>query len=184
MGGKKIRVLIVAVTILLVLLSIAAESAYFSGFEYRYRTRRFNKILHKKEKIIEECLKGIRLALESSTNEPAPTRGEEKLFKIAAKNGITILEYVNDRLVYWSDNEFNVPGIINTGFYDNSLISIQNGWFLSAFTGCTTIMALKMTLLIMALPMITGFLKTVNRVAIRRIPATIFTPVRAHICFR
>ncbi len=131
MGGKKIRVLIVAVTILLVLLSIAAESAYFSGFEYRYRTRRFNKILHKKEKIIEECLKGIRLALESSTNEPAPTRGEEKLFKIAAKNGITILEYVNDRLVYWSDNEFNVPGIINTGFYDNSLISIQNGWFLA-----------------------------------------------------
>jgi hypothetical protein len=33
----------------LILLAIASESVYFSNFEYRYRTHRFNRILHAKD---------------------------------------------------------------------------------------------------------------------------------------
>ena len=41
-----------AAAVILFALAIVAESVYFSDFEYHFRARRFNKILHEKEKIM------------------------------------------------------------------------------------------------------------------------------------
>ena len=54
MKGKRYFMLLGLMTIVLVMLALAAESVYFSDFEYRYRTRMFNKILNSKEKILED----------------------------------------------------------------------------------------------------------------------------------
>jgi hypothetical protein len=47
----------------LILFALAAESVYFSDFEYRFRTRMFNKTLIAKETIMEECLNNMKPVL-------------------------------------------------------------------------------------------------------------------------
>ncbi|MDQ1296943.1 MAG: hypothetical protein QG611_922, partial [Bacteroidota bacterium] len=47
---KKHRMLFLAVLIIITfLMALAAESLYFSNFEYHFRTKRFNRILGEKE---------------------------------------------------------------------------------------------------------------------------------------
>ncbi len=57
--------------------------------------------------------------------------GENNLFSTAEQNKITILEYIDNKLVYWSDNEFDVPAIISDSIFGRNLVFFQNGWFLS-----------------------------------------------------
>jgi hypothetical protein len=47
------------------------------------------------------------------------------------QNRITILEYIDNKLVYWSDNEFDVPLFINDSIFRGSIVFFQNGWFLA-----------------------------------------------------
>jgi hypothetical protein len=47
-------------TVVLILLSIGAESVYLGDFEFRYRTRKFNRILKEKERIMDECINGMK----------------------------------------------------------------------------------------------------------------------------
>ena len=101
-----------AVTLIMAVLAIITEKLYFSDYEYHFKTRYFNKILAGKEAIMESVLLGS---------------GAEK---IAQKNNITILEYFNDKLVYWSDNTFDVPQHFNDTLFNKPLVFIQNGWFL------------------------------------------------------
>ncbi len=114
------------VTIILALLS---ESVYFSDFEYRFRTKMFNKILSTKESILDKCLEDMKPILSSVDHHGSIS--ENNLFSIAEKNKITILEYIDNKLFYWSDNGFDVPVILNDTLYQKPLIFLQNGWFLS-----------------------------------------------------
>src|SRR4030042_1062793 len=108
--------------------AIISESIYFSDFEYRFRTRRFNKILAGREKLMETCLNDLKLTLESGQQHGSLT--EKNLFMLAGGNRITILEYIDNKLIHWSDNGFDVPGEIHDdSFYAKPIIFIQNGWF-------------------------------------------------------
>ena len=98
-------------TVVLIILALAAEKVYFSDFEYRYRTRMFNKNLVAKEKIMEDCLNGLKPVL--SRENPNDTISKNDLFTTAEKNRISLLEYLDNKLVYWSDNEFDVPRVYN-----------------------------------------------------------------------
>ena len=102
-------------TLGLILLAIAAESIYLGDFEYRFRTRRFNRILKEKETIMEECLNGMRPIL--ARGETHGSVSENKLFSIAEQNRITILEYIENKLIYWSDTDFDVPRILVDSIY-------------------------------------------------------------------
>ena len=53
-GKLKITPFILAV--ILILLAMAAELVYLGDFEYRFRTKRFNRILKEKEKVMDNCL--------------------------------------------------------------------------------------------------------------------------------
>ncbi len=71
----------------------------------------FNKTLIAKETIMEDCLdsmKPILANVESSWFD----QSENNLFSIAEQNKISILEYLDNKLVYWSDNEFDVPSLL------------------------------------------------------------------------
>jgi len=129
MTGKRFRIVIGVLTILFVLISLLAESVYFSDFEYRLRTRLFNRTLIEKEKLLEDCLQKMRPIL--AVEDHHGSMPENNLFALAERNKITILEYLDNKLMYWSENNFNVPPGLNDSTYNKPLVFLQNGWFLT-----------------------------------------------------
>ncbi|MGB8490190.1 MAG: HAMP domain-containing protein, partial [Bacteroidales bacterium] len=127
---KEVRHSIFAVilTLVLILLSIGSDALYFSNFEYRYRTKRFNRILREKERIMTECLDGMKPILARGESHGSPS--ENNLFAKAENNRITILEYIGNKLWYWSDTDFDVPQNYSDTVFAKPLIFMQNGWFL------------------------------------------------------
>ncbi|MCX6321954.1 MAG: HAMP domain-containing sensor histidine kinase [Bacteroidia bacterium] len=128
MRGNRYRIFLIILTVVVVLMALAAESLFFSDFEYRFRTKMFNKTLSAKEKILEDCLNAMKPILAIKDHHGSVS--ENNLFTIAEQNKITILEYFDNKLVYWSDNGFSVPSVLNDSLYAKPLIFLQNGWFL------------------------------------------------------
>jgi two-component system, NtrC family, nitrogen regulation sensor histidine kinase NtrY len=129
MRRNRRRIILAVLTVVMLLVAMATESVYFSDFEYRLRTRMFNKILSSKEKIMEDCLNGMQPLLASNNHHGSVS--ENNLFSIAEENNITILEYLDNKLHYWSDNGFDVPSFMTDSIYNKPLIFLQNGWFLT-----------------------------------------------------
>lgn len=129
MKSKHFRVFLFVITVVLIFLALAAESLYFSDFEYRFRTKMFNKTIIEKETIMDDCIKSMKPILANTDHHGSVS--EKNLFNIAEQNNITILEYIDNKLVYWSDNEFDVPRYLNGPVYNAPLVFLQNGWFLT-----------------------------------------------------
>jgi len=129
MKDGKLKIAPFILLIGLILFAIAAESIYLGDFEYRFRTNRFNRILKEKERIMENCLKGMKPIL--ARGETHGSTAENNLFSVAEQNHITILEYIGKKLIYWSDTDFDVPQILVDSLYKKELIFVQNGWFLT-----------------------------------------------------
>ena len=132
MKSAKARLILIISTIVLVILSVLFESVYFSDYEYRLKTRRFNKILKQKEKITEECLVNLRNILDEGEDFGTITRSE--LFSTIEKENITLLFYLDNRLADWSDNSFEVPSDYVDTLFSKPLVFIHNGRFLSKTT--------------------------------------------------
>lgn len=128
-GNLKITPFIL--TVVLILMAMAAEWIYMGDFEYKFRTRKFNRILKEKEKVMENCLNGMKPIL--ARGETHGSEPENDLFLIAEQSRITILEYIGNKLIYWSDTEFDVPRILTDSLYTKPFIFLQNGWFLTKF---------------------------------------------------
>jgi two-component system nitrogen regulation sensor histidine kinase NtrY len=129
MNGKRYVIILFILTFVLVMMALAVESVYFSDFEYRYRTHRFNKILSSKEKTLEDCLNSMKPILAKEDHHGSIP--ENNLYSFAEKNKITILEFLDNKLIFWSDNGFNVPSFLEDTLYSKPLVFLQNGWFLS-----------------------------------------------------
>jgi two-component system nitrogen regulation sensor histidine kinase NtrY len=129
MKDGKLKITPVIIAVILVLLAMAAEQVYLGDFEFRFRTKRFNRILKEKEKVLNDCLNGMKPILASGEPHGSPT--ENNLFSLARQNGITILEYFGDRLVSWSDTDFDVQLTLTDSIYKKPIIFLQNGWFLT-----------------------------------------------------
>lgn len=125
---KHSRLSLVILTVILAIAAVIAEHLYFSDFEYHLMTRRFNRVLSEKEKIMKDCLDGLQLALASG--QLYGSASEKNVFTVANKNGITILEYFDETLVHWSDNDFDVPVMLDDSLFLKPVIFMQNGWFL------------------------------------------------------
>jgi signal transduction histidine kinase len=112
----------------LIMLALFADSLYFSNFEYRYRTRLINKILHEKENQMDGLLSSMKPIVASENHHGSET--EKDIFSVAARNNITILEYLDNKLTFWSDNDFDVPQAYVDSLFSRPLVFLQNGWFL------------------------------------------------------
>ncbi len=115
--------------IILVALAHAAEWLYFSEFEYEFRTRKFIRVLNEREKTMEELLISMKPLLADDNHHGSVP--EIDIFSVAEKNKITILEFLDDRLIDWSDNAFDVPRVFIDSVYHKPFIFLQNGWFLT-----------------------------------------------------
>ncbi len=60
MNENRRRLFLIVLTVILALLAWVTESLYFTDYEYHYRTKRFQKILLGKEKIMDDCMKGLK----------------------------------------------------------------------------------------------------------------------------
>lgn len=127
MAKNRRLLILISLSVLFLALALAGELLYFSDFEHAYRTRRFNRILREKEKIMDQCLQNLEPLLSLSQHHGSVT--ENEVFRTAEENDITILEYLDGRLHYWSDNDFDVPDEINDSTYAFPIMFIQNGWF-------------------------------------------------------
>ncbi len=127
--NRKIKFLPVILTLIIVLLAIGSEHLYFGNFELRYRTKRFNRIIREKEKVMEYCLNGMKPIL--AKGETHGSTSENRIFDIAENNDVTLLEYIDNKLLFWSSNNFNVPRVLVDTLYSKPLIFIQNGWFIT-----------------------------------------------------
>ncbi len=128
MRGNRHIIILFFLSAVLLVAAFISESIYFSDFEYRYRTRKFNSILNEKERIMEQCLNNMKPVLAGTGHHGSMT--ENNLFSLAEQNNITILEYIDNKLVYWSDNDFDVPLYINDSIFSQNLVFLQNGWFI------------------------------------------------------
>lgn len=127
MKERKVRIgLGIAATAVLAM-AIITGSFCFSDFEYRFMTARFNRTLHEKEKIMEECLLGMEPLLASGSDHHSAS--ESNFYALAEENNITILEYIDSKLIYYSDNSFEVPSVLDDTLFTKPLIFMQNGWF-------------------------------------------------------
>jgi len=129
MRANRYPILLFILTIVLIVLALVAESVYFSSFEYRFRTKMFNKTLVAKETIMEECLTAMKPVLAKENHHGSVL--ENNVYSIAERNHISILEYLDNRLTYWSDNDFDVPRVLTDSLYSKPLVFLQNGWFLT-----------------------------------------------------
>ena len=129
MYGIRNLILFLIVTLILVLLSIVSEKHYLSDSEYHFRTRSFNKIIAEKEAVMESCLNDMKPVL--ANDDHHGSLSENNIFQKAEENNITILEYIDNKLIYWSDNEFDVPLVLEDTLYNKPLVFLQNGWFLT-----------------------------------------------------
>jgi two-component system, NtrC family, nitrogen regulation sensor histidine kinase NtrY len=129
MKTNRYPIFLSVLTLVLIILALIAESVYFSDFEYRFRTKMFNKTLVAKESIMENCISDMKPILANENLHGSNT--ENKVFSIAEQNKISILEYVDKKLLYWSDNDFDVPRDLIDSVYNKPLVFLQNGWFLT-----------------------------------------------------
>jgi two-component system, NtrC family, nitrogen regulation sensor histidine kinase NtrY len=129
MRSNRYPAFISILTVVFLVLALVAESVYFSNFEYRLRTRMFNKTLIEKESILENYLNEMKPIL--ATENHHGSLPENDLFSVAEKNKISILEYFDNKLAYWSNNDFDVPRILVDSLYNKPLVFLQNGWFLT-----------------------------------------------------
>jgi len=125
---KRYRISLVILTVVLILSALAAESLYFSHFEYHIMTRRFNGILGEKEKLMEAYLNRLKPLLAQGEFHDSQT--ERNILTAATRNEITILYYLDNKLIHWSESDFDVPVTLDDSIFLKSLIFMQNGWFL------------------------------------------------------
>jgi two-component system nitrogen regulation sensor histidine kinase NtrY len=128
MKSKRYRIYLFLITIAFILLALIAESIYFSNFEYRLRTKTFNRVLSEKETVIENCLSSLKQILDKG--EDISQDAKEKLISVIENQG-TVLQYYDNKLVHWSDNSFDVPQTYTDTLFSKPLVFIQNGWFLT-----------------------------------------------------
>ena len=72
---------------------------------------------------MEDCLNGMKPILAKEDHHGSIS--ENNLFSVAEKNKITILEYLDDKLIYWSDNGFDVPPFLDDSLYTKPLFSAE-----------------------------------------------------------
>ncbi len=130
MKSKHFPVFLTVLFVVLVLLAVVAEIVYFSNFEYRFRTKMVNRIIGEKERILDQCLEDMKPVLALDNHHGSLS--EKNIFSTAKKNDITILEYLDNKLLFWSDNGFSVPLYWIDSLYTKPMVFMQNGWFLTS----------------------------------------------------
>jgi signal transduction histidine kinase len=78
---------------------------------------------------MKDCLKMLEPVIAAGDHHGSDS--ENNIFSIASENEITILEYLDNKLIWWSDNAFDVPLELNDTTYTKPFIFLQNGWFLT-----------------------------------------------------
>jgi two-component system nitrogen regulation sensor histidine kinase NtrY len=129
MKGKNFLAVLAALAGVFIMAAVIAGLVYSGDLEYRLRTKKFNRILLEKEKLTEDCLNKLKTRFES--RQDTGSLFNTDLFRIAGVEGITFLDYFDNKLAYWSDNSFDIPVVYDDSLFAKELLFIHNGWFIT-----------------------------------------------------
>jgi signal transduction histidine kinase len=110
------------------ILAIVSDYAYLGDTEWRYRTRHIDRQLVQKEVTAATLLEDIEKDLVRS--EDPVTLFRNNTGRPALDDGILVLVYKNDRIIYWSDNSIRFPAEYESRFETHNPVFISNGWFI------------------------------------------------------
>jgi two-component system nitrogen regulation sensor histidine kinase NtrY len=115
--NKSLRFLILS--IILILLSILCNQLY-QGMEYgRKDIERFRNAIEQKYTLLDNVVDQLF------------ETGNIKSYGELGKKGITILVYLNDTLISWSDNNIAFPDYFDSAYFSSHLLFNCNAWYLS-----------------------------------------------------
>ncbi|MFN8240355.1 MAG: HAMP domain-containing sensor histidine kinase [Bacteroidales bacterium] len=117
------------IAIVSLVVAVIAESVYSGDLEKRFRTKLFSKTLERKELLTNDCLNSLKAILDKGEDIGSISKSE--LFEVMRHEDITILYYLDNKLVHWSDNSFTVPEAYDENILGKPFVFIHNGWFIS-----------------------------------------------------
>jgi two-component system nitrogen regulation sensor histidine kinase NtrY len=124
---KDIRIVFIALLVA-VALAVVSDYLYFSDLEWKYRTSRLDKQLIEKEKKAIETL--ARMEMQLSDGSDPSEMFYNKSGSGAQEEGVTLLIYKEERIVYWSDNTIAFPFVFQPVYDTHKPVFISNGWFI------------------------------------------------------
>ena len=130
---KKFR--IIFLSIIFVILGISLTLLLiFKDSDFFYNKKIINKsdveaILAKKNDELKNISQQI-LKIEHETPKDLSAFFFEQNPNLYKNNGIGIFYYQNNKLKYWTTNNFPVPTTATQHFFDKKIINLNNGWFL------------------------------------------------------
>jgi two-component system, NtrC family, nitrogen regulation sensor histidine kinase NtrY len=90
-------------------------------------TSRIEKIIFKKEFEAKHHLEELIKSSKQNTSESL--FGLQRLIEVSENEKISFLIYLNDSLVYWSDNKLSIPDINTIYSSDSCFYKFNNGWY-------------------------------------------------------
>lgn len=114
--------------LILLFLAIGSGRFYFGNSEYRFLTGRVENVIARKDRKMAS-------AMAAAATSPMSDAGIRHLsgridFQSLAREGITVVVYQNDSLVFWSDKSFEVPYDLHSMTGSGPVRFIHNGYFL------------------------------------------------------
>lgn len=89
----------------------------------------FEKVLHKKEKRLNEEMLALAKRAESSGYNELFIQNPDYYNSLMEEEGIALLIYENDTLKFWSDNSIAVENWVKEVCLDSRMAKLHNGWF-------------------------------------------------------
>ncbi|MBM3419827.1 MAG: hypothetical protein FJY11_01700, partial [Bacteroidetes bacterium] len=117
------------VLILLFLLAAVSERIYFGETEYRILTRRAEKTVARKSEKMLAALETLRET--GFTDESIRLLSGRIDFEALDRQGITLLVFSDDSLVFWSNNSMEIPEGLPGKTARGGVLFIHNGYFLA-----------------------------------------------------
>jgi len=124
---KNIRIIFIA-ALLVAVLAVISDYAYFSDLEWKYRTSRLDRQLIDKEAKAAKLLDDLEKRLAGGA-DPA-VMFHETAGRNALAEGIVLLIYKGNSIAYWSDNSIAFPLVTEASFETHKPVFLSNGWFI------------------------------------------------------
>lgn len=111
---------------LLILFALFYTNRFILKENHQRISWNFEKVLHDKESKVDQYLSDLKNELVNNGNDSTFYNEDQLLF--LNQNGIVLLIYKNDKLVYWSNNSIPVFDYYEHINFDRNLTFYGNGW--------------------------------------------------------
>ena len=125
--GKHNLLIPLVLALFFLLIALLFNYLYLSPGNSAFLTKRFQKTLTQKEKIVEKTFSDIKSELD--TSDAKSLFNNKHYFNLYNDYGVLIFIFKDDTLEFWSDNSVSVADDYNSNNFRNGIMHLSNGWF-------------------------------------------------------